>query len=62
MSAWVLGIHPELRAGGRLPALSRDGSQIRAAEWSVWLLMGVAAACASALPDWNLLTLTDCRC
>ncbi len=54
MSAWVLGLHRELRAGGRLSALSRDGSQIRAAEWSVWLLMGMAAACASALPDWNL--------
>lgn len=54
MSGLVLGIHPELQAGGRLPALSRDGSQVRAAEWGVWLLLGVTAACASALPDWNL--------
>ncbi len=54
MSVWALGVHPELQAGGRLPTLSRDGSQIRAQEWAVWLLMGVAAACASALPDWNL--------
>jgi len=54
MSVWTLGIHPGLRACGRLPAISRDGSQIRAAEWAVWLLMGIAAACASALPDWNL--------
>lgn len=54
MSTWALGIHPGLRAGGRLPALTQDESNVRAAEWSVWLLMGITAACASALPDWNL--------
>ncbi len=54
MSVWALGVHPGLQAGGRLPTLSRADSQVRAAEWSVWILMGIAAACASALPDWNL--------
>lgn len=54
MSSWALGVHPGLRAGSRLPALSREESSVRLSEWTVWLTMGVAAACASALPDWNL--------
>ena len=54
MSVWALGVHPELAAGGRLPALTRGGSQVRAAEWAVWLLMGITAACVSTMPDWNL--------
>jgi hypothetical protein len=54
MSAWVLGVHSELRAGGRLPTLSREDSQVRAAEWAVWLLMGITAACVSTMPDWQL--------
>lgn len=54
MSSWALGVHPGLRAGSRLPALSREESSVRMSEWAVWLAMGMAAACASALPDWNL--------
>lgn len=54
MSSWALSVHPGLRAGSRLPALSREESSVRISEWTVWLAMGIAAACASALPDWNL--------
>lgn len=54
MSSWVLEVHPGLQSGGRLPVLTREHDAIRSAEWAVWILMGVAAACASALPDWNL--------
>ena len=54
MSSWALGVHTGLRAGSRLPALSREESSVRMSEWAVWLAMGITAACASALPDWNL--------
>lgn len=54
MSSWALSVHAGLRSGSRLPALSREESSVRMSEWAVWLAMGIAAACASALPDWNL--------
>lgn len=54
MSSWALSVHPGLRAGSRFSALSREESSVRLSEWAVWLAMGIAAACASALPDWNL--------
>lgn len=54
MSSWALGVNHGLQAGSRLPGLTRETSAVRLSEWSVWLLMGIAAACASALPDWNL--------
>ena len=54
MSSWVLGVHPGLQSSGRLPALTRESDAVRPAEWSAWLLMGIVAACASVLPDWNL--------
>ena len=54
MSSWALSVHAGLRAGSRLPALSREESSVRMSEWAVWLAIGITAACASALPDWNL--------
>lgn len=54
MSSWTLSVHAGLRSGSRLPALSREESSVRMSEWAVWLAMGITAACASALPDWNL--------
>lgn len=54
MSLWALGVHSGLRAGSRLPALSREDSSVRLSEWAVWLVMGMAAACASVLPDMDL--------
>jgi hypothetical protein len=56
MSSRALSFHPELRAGSRLPALSSAESSVRLSEWMVWLAMGIAAACVSVLPDWNLKT------
>lgn len=54
MSSWTLGVHQGLQAGSRFPTLSREQSPVRVAEWGVWLLMGVAAACSSALWDLDL--------
>lgn len=54
MSSWALSVHAGLRASSRFSALSREESSVRMSEWAVWLVMGITAACASALPDWNL--------
>ena len=54
MSTWNLKLHRGLRAGSRLPGLIQEADAVRPIEYAVWITMGVAAACASALPDWKL--------
>ncbi len=54
MSAWNLKLHYGLRAGSCLPGLIRETDAVRPIEYAVWITMGVASACASALPDWKL--------
>ena len=50
-SAFV--VNPRLVETSRLPVLSRSEAGVRPTEWAVWLSLGVVAACAAEMPDWN---------
>jgi len=54
MRTFGLEIHPGLWSGSRYPISLPDGNSIRTTEYAVWITMGVAAACASALPEAKL--------
>jgi hypothetical protein len=50
----VFAIHPGLQLSGRLPALARQERGLAAAEFTVLLLLGIAAATLSSLLKLNL--------
>ena len=54
MRTFDLDINTGLWSGSRCPISLPQVDAIRAAEYAVWMTMGVAAACASVLPDWKL--------